>query len=52
MPSASDFFWRIASLVSRSGGWMSVMSPHSNLVRSRSSRVEIFLGARSEVMMI
>ena len=34
--------------VSRSGGWMSVIRPHSNRERSRSSSVEISRGGRSE----
>jgi len=36
VPSASAFFLRIAIFVSRSGGWMSAMSPHSNRERRRS----------------
>ena len=42
--SVSAFICRIARRVSRSGGWMSVMRPHSNRVRSRSSSVGIFFG--------
>ena len=38
--------------VSRSGGWMSVISPHSNRERSRSSSVEISRGGRSEEITI
>ena len=38
--------------VSRSGGWMSVVSPHSNRERSRSSSVAMSRGGRSELMMI
>ena len=38
--------------VSRSGGWTSVIRPHSNRVRSRSSSVVSCLGGRSEVMTI
>ena len=34
----------MASRVSTSGGWMSVRSPHSNRLRSRSSREERFAG--------
>ncbi|KFC49760.1 hypothetical protein GY12_25265 [Micrococcus luteus] len=49
-PSASAFFRRIAMRVSRSGGWMSVISPHSKRERSRSSNPESCLGGRSEVM--
>ena len=36
---SSTFLRRIAMRVSRSGGWMSVMRPHSNRERSRSSSV-------------
>ena len=38
--------------VSRSGGWMSVISPHSNRERSRSSRVAISRGGRSDEITI
>ena len=38
MPSASAFLSRIAILVSRSGGWMSTIRPHSKRDRSRSTR--------------
>ena len=38
--------------VSRSGAWTSVIRPHSKRVRSRSSSVVSFFGARSEVMTI
>ncbi len=34
------------------GGWMSAIKPHSNRERRRSSRLEISLGGRSELMMI
>jgi hypothetical protein len=47
-PSATDFLRRMAMRVSRSGGWMSVISPHSNRLRRRSSSVAICLGGRSE----
>ena len=42
--SASAFLRRMASRVSNSGGWMSVIRPHSNRVRSRSSSVAIDFG--------
>src|SRR5436309_10527557 len=42
----------MASRVSKSGGWMSAMSPHSNLDRSLSSRVGISFGGRSDEMTI
>ena len=38
--------------VSRLGGWISVMSPHSKRERSRSSSVVISLGERSLVRTI
>ena len=38
--------------VSRSGGWMSVISPHSNRDRSRSSSVAISFGGRSDEITI
>ena len=41
---------RIAMRVSRSGGWMSVISPHSNRERRRSSSVAMSRGGRSELM--
>src|SRR3954470_11744970 len=37
IPSVPLFFFRIATFVSKSGDWMSAMSPHSNRDRSRSS---------------
>ena len=46
------FLRRIAMRVSRSGGWMSVIRPHSNRERSRSSSVEISRGGRSLDMTI
>ena len=36
--------------VSRSGGWMSVIRPHSNRERSRASSVAISFGGRSDEM--
>ena len=51
-PSATDFLRRMAMRVSRSGGWMSVIRPHSNRLRRRSSRVAICLGGRSEEITI
>ena len=48
--SICAFLRRIAMRVSRSGGWMSVISPHSKRERSRSSNPESCLGGRSEVM--
>ena len=50
--SCAAFFRRIAIRVSRSGGWTSVIRPHSNRVRSRSSSVESCFGGRSELMTI
>ena len=44
----SAFFSRMASRVTRSGGWISVMRPDLNRLRSRSSRVGIASGERSE----
>ena len=38
--------------VSRSGGWMSVISPHSKRERSRSSSVAISFGGRSDEITI
>ena len=38
--------------VSRSGGWTSVISPHSNRLRSRSSSASSRFGGRSEVITI
>ena len=46
--TCSAFLWRIASRVSRSGGWMSVIRPILKRLRSRSSSVEIASGGRSE----
>ena len=45
--SSSAFLRRIASRVSKSGGWMSVSSPHSNRERRRDSSVWISFGGRS-----
>ena len=50
--SIAAFLRRIAMRVSRSGGWTSVMRPHSNRLRSRSSSASSRLGARSEVSTI
>ncbi len=50
--SVAAFFDRIAILVSRSGGVTSVIRPHSNRLRSRSSSAESCLGERSEEMTI
>ena len=52
MLSVVTFFRRIAMRVSRSGGWMSVMRPHSNRERRRSSSVAISFGGRSDEMTI
>ena len=41
------FLRRIAMRVSRSGGWMSVISPHSKRERRRSSSVAMSRGGRS-----
>ena len=46
-PSSSDFFLRIAILVSTSGGCRSAMSPHSNRDRKRSSMSGMSFGNRS-----
>ena len=51
-PCACAFLRRIAALVSRSGGWMSAMRPHSKRERRRSSSVGISRGTRSELMTI
>ncbi len=50
--SAAAFLRMIAIFISRSGGWMSAISPHSNRERSRSSSVGISLGSASEVTTI
>ena len=50
--SWAAFLRRIAIRVSSSGGWMSVIRPHSNRVRIRSSSVSSRLGGRSEEMTI
>ena len=52
IPSVVTFLRRIAMRVSRSGGWMSVMSPHSNRERRRSSSVAISFGGRSDEITI
>ena len=46
--SCTAFLRRIAIRVSSSGGWTSVIRPHSKRLRSRSSRVTSCLGGRSE----
>ena len=46
--SPSAFLRRMARRVSRSGGWMSVISPILNRLRSRFSRVAMASGGRSE----
>src|SRR5216684_3802602 len=48
--SFSAFFCRMAILVSRSGGWMSAINPHSNRERSRSSIELMSFGRQSEEM--
>ena len=52
IPSVLTFLRRIAMRVSRSGGWMSVIRPHSKRERSRSSSVEISRGGRSDEITI
>ena len=44
--AVSAFFLRMATLVSKSGGWMSAIRPHSKRERSRSSSVGDLLGRR------
>src|SRR5699024_12191203 len=46
-PSAFAFLFRIAILVSKSGGVISVIKPHSKRDRRRSSSVGISFGGRS-----
>ncbi len=46
-PSAFAFFLKIAIRVSKSGGVMSVIKPHSNRERKRSSNVGISFGGLS-----
>src|SRR5438445_446642 len=48
IPSTFTFLRRIAIRVSRSGGWMSVIRPHSKRLRSLSSSVAMSRGGRSE----
>ena len=48
IPSVVTFLRRIAIRVSRSGGWMSVISPHSKRERRRSSSVAISFGGWSD----
>ena len=50
--SASAFFFRIAIFVSRSGDWMSAISPHSNRDRRRSSSAWSSPGGQSLLMTI
>ncbi len=50
--SAAAFLRMIATFISRSGGWMSAIRPHSNRERSRSSSVGISFGSASEVTTI
>ena len=52
IPSVFTFLRRMAIRVSRSGGWMSVMRPHSKRERSRASSVAISFGGRSEEITI
>ncbi len=52
MRSVVTFLRRIAMRVSRSGGWMSVIRPHSNRERRRSSSVAISFGGRSDEITI
>ena len=52
IPSWSVLRRRMAIRVSRSGGWMSVVSPQPNRVRMRSSKSLSLFGAMSEVMTI
>jgi len=42
----------MATLVSRSGGWMSAIRPHSKRLRRRSSSVGMLRGEESEERMI
>ena len=51
-PSSSSFFRRIAIRVSKSGEEISTINPHSNLERSRSSRISISFGGLSEEIII
>ena len=50
--SAAAFLRMIATFISRSGGWMSAIRPHSKRERRRSSSVGISLGSASEVRTI
>ena len=50
--SVFTFLRRIAIRVSRSGGWMSVIRPHSKRERRRSSSVAISRGGRSDEITI
>src|SRR5690606_40492207 len=51
-PSALAFFRKMAILVSKSGGVISVINPHSKRERRRSSSVGISFGGRSLEMTI
>src|SRR5205823_12149519 len=44
---SSAFLRRIATRVSKSGGWMSAMRPHSKRERSRSSISGMFFGEQN-----
>ena len=50
--SVFTFLRRMAIRVSRSGGWMSVISPHSKRLRRRDSSVAIARGGRSDEITI
>ena len=52
MPSCAAFLRRIAMRVSRSGACTSLIRPHSNRVRSRSSSEDSCRGALSELITI
>ncbi len=52
MPSCAAFLRRIAMRVSRSGAWTSLIRPHSNRVRRRSSSEFSCRGDLSELMTI
>ena len=51
-PARSALERRMAMRVSRSGGWISTIRPHSKRERRRSSRVTMALGGRSEEITI
>ncbi len=50
--STAAFFLRIATRVSKSGGWMSAIRPHSNRERRRSSISGMSFGEQSLDRMI